>query len=119
MIKNLFSLIFVKLDWLKANNLNEPFTETMQEYLKKFAEDFKFTIKLLVQWNIEAAGVLKDDPEVVNHARMCIHLQKNYLNRPSYLRKVRHRIYLFYVSYLNLQKLFRYKLILKVNPLSQ
>jgi hypothetical protein len=56
--------------------------------LKKFSEDFKFTIKLLVQWNIEAAGILKDDSEVMNHARLCINVQKNYLNRPSYIQKV-------------------------------
>ncbi len=60
----------------------------MNEYLKKFGEDFKFIVKLLVQWNIEAIGIIKDDPEVLNHARMCVELQKSYISRPSYVRKV-------------------------------
>jgi hypothetical protein len=96
--------LVLKIDWSKINNFSEPYTDEVQDYLKKFSEDFKFTIKLLVQWNIEAAGILKDDSEVMNHARLCINVQKNYLNRPSYIQKVSFLFKSFrYLKYRNLK----------------
>ena len=60
----------------------------MKNYLQKFGDDFKFAVKLLVQWNIEAAGILKDDPEVLNHVRLSVELQKTYTHRALHIRKV-------------------------------
>jgi hypothetical protein len=71
-------LFLFQIDWndandLKMNNENK-YTYHIEEYLKKFGEEFTASVQRLVAYNVEKYEIIKIDTEVLHHASYCNNL---------------------------------------------
>ncbi len=60
-----------KIDWNKANNLNDENAEHIKEYLKNFGDEFQTRVKDLILSNLKTNPMIRIDAEIIHHASYC------------------------------------------------